>query len=356
MKPLIFSIQKRKGTFRLHVQAQWPEGITGVLGHSGAGKSTLLHCLIGLETPEEGEIQFRDQVFFTSQSRINLPAEKRKLGMVFQEALLFPHLSVRENIFYNLDSRHNNPYAVQLIDLLHLSVFLDRKPVSLSVGERQRVALARALIRKPEILFMDEPVSAVDLSTRYEILNYLKEYYQIFKIPMVYVSHSISELLYFVERVFVLKEGQWIAQDVPIDRVLTSNYLDKFPMEEVNNVYDLPVKEIDQKEQLAVLDFSGFPLSVAYPYPEIKPRVRILIRANDILLATHDLEGISARNIIPAEIERIVLCHPRVMLCVKIHGLKCFVEITAAALQDLRLREKQKVFLIIKARSVGVLN
>lgn len=353
---LHFHIQKKLGDFHLNLQAEFPHDICGIFGPTGAGKTTLLNCMAGFVSPDAGEIRLGERILYSLTQGINVKIEKRRIGMVFQDALLFPHLTVKQNILYGIISKKDMARFDFLVDLLKLQSLLKRKPQTLSAGEGQKVALARALVREPEIFLMDEPVSSVDLESRYQILGFLKQIYQNLSIPIVYVSHAISELLFLTHWVLVMERGQRSNLGDPYQVILNPDHFPKGIPEEVSNIYELPVLEIKRENGVAVVDFDGFPLVVSYSASEIKPFLRIMISARDILVSTAPIQRISARNILPGTLVERKDFGLNILLYVKIQKQICLVEITRSASEDLQLKKQQTIYLVLKAHSINVLN
>lgn len=352
MTLLCFKIQKKLGAFELNAAGELKEGLVGVFGESGCGKTTLLHCLAGFLRPDAGEIAFDGTVYFSSEKGIDVPMEARRMGVVFQDALLFPHLSVKENIVYGCRRTCSKNFYDDVLDVLNLYALLDRRPADLSGGEKQRVAIARTLLHEPSILLMDEPVASLDLKARHQIVTHLKKIHQNLKIPIVYVTHSISELLFLVDWVVVMQNGRNV-EYIPPQKIFLNRSMNRLIGEDVENIYELPVLTIKNDEKLVVLDFGGHELKVVYhAEPRILPRFKIGIRASDIILAVEPVKGISARNTIPALIERIDPVGDIMMIGCRMNAILCWVEITRGACEELQLKECQTVYLIIKARSV----
>ena len=215
---LKLDVAKRLGEFELRCSAAFGPGITAVFGPSGSGKTTLLNCVAGLARPDRGEIEVLGRTVYSSSRRVNVPPERRGIGYVFQDSALFPHLSVRENIRYGHRLTPEAGRVVSLervVDLLRLEPLMDRGVLDLSGGEGQRVALARALAASPRLLLLDEPISSLDLAFRGLILRYLKQVRDELSIPMVYVSHSMSEVMALADDVLALRDGAQIAQGRP---------------------------------------------------------------------------------------------------------------------------------------------
>ncbi|MFC5411837.1 sulfate/molybdate ABC transporter ATP-binding protein [Larkinella bovis] len=196
------------GPAPLHVEVELKTGsLTGLFGPSGAGKTTLLRILAGLTKPEQGLIQIENQLWLDTEKRIDLPTQQRKVGMVFQDAALFPNMTVRQNVQYAAQNRRD-PIVDELLELVGLTSLADRKPATLSGGQRQRVALIRALARRPQVLLLDEPFSALDRNTRDHLLAELVNLHRRFGTTTVLVSHQLDEIQRVADQVIELKQGQ----------------------------------------------------------------------------------------------------------------------------------------------------
>jgi molybdate transport system ATP-binding protein len=208
---LAVEVEKRLGDFSISARFQTAAGVTAVFGPSGAGKTTLVNMIAGLMAPERGQILLDDTVLFDSERRINLPAHRRRIGYVFQEGRLFPHLGVRRNLDYGrrmcglAPDPAETARVVRLLDIGHL---LDRRPGKLSGGERQRIAIGRALLMRPRLLLLDEPLASLDTARKREILPYLERLRDEVGVPMVYVSHQAGELRRIATDVVRLEGGR----------------------------------------------------------------------------------------------------------------------------------------------------
>ena len=219
---LQFSIRHKRvnasGSFELDLSSSIEKGITIVFGPSGAGKTTLLDCIAGLQRPESGRIAFGSRVVFDSSGAINIPSRERKIGYVFQDLALFPHLNVQDNVGYGLQhirTLERNDRVLAYLEMFGLLDLRDRRPAQLSGGERQRVALARALVTEPSALLLDEPLAALDLPVRMKIADDLRKSIQNRPIPVLYVTHSRDEVFMLGEQMLVLEQGKLIAQGIP---------------------------------------------------------------------------------------------------------------------------------------------
>jgi molybdate transport system ATP-binding protein len=215
---LKIDVVKQLGDFSLEAAFESTGGVTGLFGTSGAGKSSLINMIAGLLRPDRGTIMIDGVAMDDSAARIHVPPHRRRIGYVFQDARLFPHLSVRANLDYGrrmnglpVDAAHQ----ARVVDLLGIGALIDRRPGALSGGERQRVALARALLGRPRLLLLDEPLGSLDAERKSEILPYLVRLRDDAGVPMVYVSHDIAELQLLASRVVVLRRGRVVFSGAP---------------------------------------------------------------------------------------------------------------------------------------------
>ncbi len=210
----------RQDDFVLEMHEQVADRAVGLYGRSGAGKTMVLDTVAGLRRPQRGRIQAGDHVLFDSEARVDLPARHRRVGYVPQDIALFPHLDVRRNVLYGAGRSTSNMLA-QVVDLLDLAPFLDRRVGQLSGGERQRVAIARALMATPDLLLLDEPLSALDVELRARVLPYLVRVRDDLRVPMLYVSHRADEVRAIADWVIRLERGRVTAAG-PAEEVLAA--------------------------------------------------------------------------------------------------------------------------------------
>lgn len=205
---LYLSIEKKWNTFHLQLQGQFDcKKITAIVGTSGAGKTTLIHLINGLLTPDNGRIQFNRQPLVDTRKKLFIPPDKRKMATIFQDALLFPHLTVFKNLTYG-QKRDPHPRFEEIIDVLNIHSLLHRYPATLSGGEKQRISIGRALLSDPKLLLMDEPLSALDVPRKKELLEYINRLTDEFAIPILYVTHHLYEAQQLASELMVLEQGQ----------------------------------------------------------------------------------------------------------------------------------------------------
>jgi molybdate transport system ATP-binding protein len=215
---LVVEIEKRLGEFSLDVLFASESGATVLFGPSGAGKTSIVNMIAGLLTPDRGRIMLNDEVLFDAAARINIPAWRRRMGIVFQDGRLFPHFSVRHNLDYGrwMGGHAADPAAfAHTVELLNIGHLLDRRPGKLSGGERQRVAVGRALLMRPRLLLLDEPLASLDRARKADILPYLERLRDEARVPMIYVSHDAGEVKRIATRVVRLDGGQVVATGGP---------------------------------------------------------------------------------------------------------------------------------------------
>ena len=294
---------KRAG-FALEVKLQLPaRGVTALFGPSGCGKTTLLRCIAGLERAT-GSLIINDDVWQDATQFI--PTHQRAIGYVFQEASLFPHLSVRGNLQYGMQriAGHNKVAIDPIIDLLGLRALLDRKPDGLSGGERQRVAIARALAVDPRLLLMDEPLAALDLKRKQEILPYLDKLQATLEMPVLYVTHSPDEVVRLAHHLVVMEAGQVMASG---DLAVTLSRLD-IPVrlgDEPGVVIESVVGSIEPAWHLARLDFDGGSVWIRDPGLSVGASARVRILAGDVSLAREQPGKSSIQNVLTGRIDGI---------------------------------------------------
>lgn len=353
-----FDIVKRYPGFSLECKASFGPGITAIFGPSGSGKTTLLNCLAGLVSPDEGSIEFMGETVYSSAERLRVAPEKRRFGYVFQDSALFPHLNVWENIRYGYKltpSHERSTEPEQLVELLQLSHLLDRGVGDLSGGERQRVALARALATSPNLLLLDEPLGSLDITFRGLIIRYLKQLWRELRTPMVYVTHSMSEVMALGESMLVLSGGKAVAQGRP-SQVLVHHGLDTLAeYATLENLLEAEVVTRSEGTRAAELKLGHVRLTTVETQSEPGTVVTVSIRANDIILALEVPTKISAQNILKGTVEETHSLGARVLVYVDV-GSRLVVEITPQALGDLGLLPGLDVFLIIKSTSILVLD
>ena len=355
---LKLSFRKRLGNFQLEIDHTVTEKVTAFLGPSGSGKSTLLNCISGILNPDEGELLFSGQTLYSSFQKKRVPPEKRDFGYVFQEGYLFPHLTVQQNISYGRPRRSNGNTQIDMgtvIDILEIGELLSRYPNQLSGGQRQRVAVARALGMSPRLLLMDEPLTSLDAGLKNRILPYLYHIKETFDIPLLYVTHSISEVMALADEAFLLSEGRITGRGEPHQLLTSPSALPVAQMTGVENILSLPVVVASEERGVTELALGEQRLMVSYTQTESGSTMPIAIRARDIIIALDQDLRMSARNILRGTIRQIAVQTGRVMLSVDIEGHLLSVEVTSDAREQLGLAEGTVCYFIIKASAINLL-
>ncbi len=327
----------QKGDFQLDVDTGFPAiGITGIFGESGSGKTTLLRCIAGLERSEHGSSQ---------------PVHQRRVGYVFQEPQLFAHLSVRKNIEFGM---RRNPNATDRTDevsrLLEISDLLDRSIADLSGGEAQRVSIARVLCQSPQLILMDEPLSALDERRRSEVLPYLDRLHAEWSVPIIYVSHNIDEICRLSDHLIVLDNGKVVAEG-DLQTMLARIDLPQLGGRNAGAVLNATQSRYDSEFDLTLFGFSGGEIWV--PGRHDSSRTRLRIRASDISLSRTPAESSTILNIIPATIEAIAAESTSTELVrLSLADDSLVARITRRSLQRLELQAGDKVYAQIKSVTV----
>ncbi|MDR2689355.1 MAG: molybdenum ABC transporter ATP-binding protein [Azoarcus sp.] len=309
--------------FTLKVDLCLPEkGITALFGHSGSGKTTLLRCFAGLNRAPGGYLVVDGTCWQDDAAGIFLPTHRRPLGLVFQEASLFPHLTVRKNLEYGMkraDNRAGEGFDA-CIDLLGIRPLLDRNPASLSGGERQRVAVARALLTRPRLLLMDEPLAALDLKRKQEILPYLEKLHDELDIPVLYVSHAPDEVARLADHLVLMEGGRALASG-PLMETLARADLPPAFADDAGVVWEANVAAIED-DGLTRLEFPGGKLYVSQQGKTPGKRLRCRIHAKDVSLALATHNDISILNILEASVRSVVPLETpgHVMVQLKLRG------------------------------------
>jgi molybdate transport system ATP-binding protein len=341
--------------FELDIDVSFNARLTSIFGPSGSGKTTILDAIAGLRNITTGEIEINGRTLFSSARGINRPPQERGVGYVPQEGALFPHLSVRKNILFgatrDTSGKSKDISLNHVLDVLEIGNLLDRPVTKLSGGEAQRVALARAILSQPHLLLMDEPLASLDITLKEKILPYLARVCDEFEIPIIYVTHSLAEVLTLADWVLMIKLGQLVTQGVPKEALRSSHAILEIPEEQFENVFSVTLVASDAEAGRSKVKLqSGEELFIPYLAQSPNSFFQIRIAADDIIVATQNPEGISAGNVLPGTIRTIDLLEGQAMLTV-FAGEEFYVRLTAIAVQKLGLVEDCHVFLIMKARS-----
>ena len=344
-------LQLARASFQLDVQLDLPaEGFTALFGPSGCGKTTILRSIAGLEPQVNGRVSVNDLVWQDQHQRV--PPHQRELGYVFQEASLFPHLSVRGNLTYGRQRATGTRSGDldHLIDLLGIAPLLDRRPLSLSGGERQRVAIARALAVNPKLLLMDEPLAALDMRRKQEILPYLERLQRDLKIPVLYVTHAPDEVTRLARHLVVLEHGRVLASGSLIETLARVD-LPISVADDLGTVIEATVAEIDERWKLARLEFNGGSLWTRAQGLSQGASVRVRVLARDVSIARDRPAPSTIQNVLPAQIAELAHDEAEGQARVRLQlGENALIaRVTRRSVADLGLQPGQQVWVQVKS-------
>ena len=355
-EPIVIRCRLARAAFSLDVDlALPPRGITAVFGPSGSGKTTLLRCVAGLERPGMARIRVQGQTWQDSEANVFLPPWQRPLGYVFQEASLFDHLDVRGNLDFALKRRSGGgSFDLQgLLSMLDIGHLLARRPHQLSGGERQRVAIARALATQPRILLLDEPLAAVDVARRQEILPWLERLRDELHVPMLYVTHAADEVARLAGHLVLLDAGRCVAAG-PLAETLTRVDLPLLAGEEAAALLEGQVEEIDARWHLARIVFSGGSLWVGDSGLSAGRAVRVRVLARDVSIVRTPPHGTSIQNVLPCTVRAIAPAgHPsQVTVQLACGASLLLARVTARAVHQLQLSVGDQVWAQVKSAAL----
>ena len=349
------SLRQPLGGFTLDLSFEAPAGVTVLFGGSGSGKTTVINAVAGLMRPESGRVALDDRVLFDLNKRIWQPPHRRRLGYIFQEARLFPHLTVRQNLLFG---RWFAPRGAaredldRIVAMLGIEALMQRFPVALSGGEKQRVAIGRALLSSPDLILADEPLAALDEARKQEILPYFERLRDEVKIPMLYVSHSAAEVARLATSVVVLKDGRVqrqgsAAEVLGDDRVMPTGVRAVGALLEARLLRHHP-------DGLSELDAGGVSLFLPKVQQAPGSLLRVRILAQDVILSRDKPEGLSALNILPAEVEQIRSgSGPGAMVSLKTDAGRVLARITRRSAQALVLSPGTPCYAVVKSVAIA---
>ena len=347
------NVRNRLGGTALDIRFTGAGGVTALFGRSGAGKTSTVQMIAGLMTPDAGRIALGGRVLFDSDRRVDIATPQRRVGVIFQEGRLFPHLTVRRNLLYARAARGNGRYD-GIVGMLGLEALLERKPATLSGGEQQRVAIGRALLSNPDILLMDEPLASLDAARKAEILPYIERLRDEAGLPVVYVSHQIDEVARLADRIVLLSDGS-VAATGSVDEIFTRP--DLMPLTgrfQAGAVLGARVAEQDVSGRMSRLAFPGGSLWVpSVPLP-VDSAVRIRVRARDVSVALDKPERISIRNTLPGTVLSVTESDGpfrtvTVAVADETGESRIAATVTANAVHDLGLAPGVAVFALLKS-------
>jgi len=348
------------GGFALDVEFDAPPGVTVLFGASGSGKTLTLKSIAGLERPDAGLIEVGGQTLFDSERGVNLPARARRVGYVFQNLALFPHLTARENVEFplrDLPARERRERAASLLTQFGVGHTAGRLPRHVSGGEAQRVALARALAAGPRLLLLDEPLSALDEPVKLGIIEDLRRLNRDWQLPVLYVTHSREEAVALGERALIYERGRVVSAGAPLEVLGAPVSAGVARLTGVENIFVGEVAARDEGAgtmRVRVCEGEGV-CYVEAPLGRrpVGARVRVAVRAGDIVLATAEPRGLSARNLLRGRVARVEPRAAETLVHVAA-GVHWAAAVTRQSLQELGLEAGKPVWLAFKTYSVRV--
>lgn len=345
-------LEIRRGSFSVTAAFSTEAPVVALFGRSGSGKTTIVQALAGLVAPESGHVRVGGVTLCDIGAGVNLPPERRRIGYVFQDALLFPHLTIAGNLdFGERLVRKADRYVDrrQIVDLLGLGPLLDRRPQTLSGGERQRVAIGRALLANPRLLLMDEPLASLDGARKSEILAYIEILRDELAIPIVYVSHSIEEVTRLADHMVLVSDGRTIASGT-VPEIMSRPDLEPFTGRfQAGAVIETRVTAHDADDGLTTLAFDGGRLVV--PVVDALPgeRVRVRVRARDVAIALTPPIDASFLNVLEATVTSLSdRSGPLVDVLLAVGGVSILARLSRRSCQRLALAPGMRAYALVK--------
>lgn len=356
---LSVSLRHRLGEFDLDVAFTSHAGVTAIFGPSGAGKTTIIDLVAGLGRPQDGRIALGDRVLVDTARGLFVPPHRRRVGYVFQDSRLFPHLDVRRNLLYGhwfTPGAERRETLAHVVELLDLGSLLARAPARLSGGERQRVALGRALLTSPHLLLMDEPLASLDAARKTEILPYLERLRDELLIPIVYVSHEIAEVARLATTLVVIAAGRVVAAGPVAAIIARPEVAALLPPGEAGSLLDGRIAAVDAADDLAHVDTAAGRFRIAGLDRPIGSRLRLQIRARDVMIATAPPVGISALNVLAAEIVALAPAgrgSGELIVTLSCGSGQIKAQLTRHSVAALDLAPGRKVFAVVKSAAIA---
>ncbi|NVK34225.1 MAG: molybdenum ABC transporter ATP-binding protein [Rhodobacteraceae bacterium] len=348
------NVKGRAGTVDIAAEFSVSSGATCLFGRSGSGKTTLANMVSGFVQPDSGWIEVEGVRLFDSSKAIDAPTRQRRIGYVFQEPRLFPHLSVRSNLTYSrwAGRRTVSRSLDEVVSLLGLEKLLDRKPTHLSGGEKQRIAIGRALLSDPRLLIMDEPLASLDYQRKDEILPYLDRICREADLSVLYISHSLEEVTRLAKNLVLMEDGKTTAFGT-VAEVLAGAGIEKDGFHR-RSLIEGKVSHVDPEFGLVHVGIgAGEVLQIAAPDLNAGDHLRLSVSDRDISIAVKRPEGVSIRNVVQAKLRSIEMtASPHVDVLCQIGDHELRARITRASLHDLGLKPEMEVFLMVKSVSI----
>jgi molybdate transport system ATP-binding protein len=344
-------VRHSQGTFLLDAKFRSDGRLTALFGRSGAGKTTLINSIGGLITPQQGRIVVNDRVLFDSQLNISIPRHRRRVGYVFQEGRLFPHLNVRQNLIFGrfFTPKPERVAGVdEVVSLLGIEGLLERSPGRLSGGEKQRVAIGRALLADPEILLMDEPLASLDDERKAEIFPYIERLRDEGRVPIVFVTHSVAEIARLATSIVIIADGRVRAAGPAAEILVNTRLFPNADASEVGVILEARVVGHDDAFQLTTLRVKSGTLTVPRLERVVGTMLRIRIRARDLIVSAGKPEGLSALNVLAGRVLKVDPGSADADVTIDCEGDLVVARLTLKSVHDLALQPGTAVHAIIK--------
>jgi molybdate transport system ATP-binding protein len=353
---LVVDVIRRLGSFALEARFASEGKLTAFFGPSGSGKTSLLNIIAGIVRPDQGSIVLNGRTLFDTSRGIFVPKHRRRFGYVFQEARLFPHLTVRQNLLYGqwFTPRQERTIGVeQVLHLLNIQHLLDRRPGALSGGEKQRIAIGRALLTSPHLLLMDEPLASLDESLKEEILPFIERLRDEAQVPIVYVSHSLLEVARLATTVVLIKDGRVVGVGAPTEVLSLRDLQTADPTADIGALIEATVSGHDEAFGLTTIRCKAGTLYAPQLSLPVGVPIRLRIRARDVMIATSRPDTLSALNVLPGRVtgvERIGDGLAEITL--DCSGIRLTARLTLKSTDSLSLAPERDLYAVIKAVSL----
>lgn len=358
---LDINLKKKNGSFIVETAfTSEGAGVTALFGHSGAGKTSVINMIAGLDTPDSGYIIINNHCVFDAEKRINIPPEKRRFGYVFQDGRLFPHMSVRDNLTYGMKRIPSGERYIkfdQVVDLLGIQHLLKRHPANLSGGEKQRVAIGRSLLTSPVLMLMDEPLASLDASRKSEVLPFIARLSREFSIPILYVSHSLDEIVNLADTLIFLAGGKLMAVGSVEDVTSRKDFQHIAGRMESGVIITTKVEAHEPEAGLTRLRFAGGVLNIPLIELKVGNTIRVRINPRNVGIALGPLPRSSFQNIFQGVVKEVIDSHDGTLVDIHLDiGVPVVATITPRARQELELEPGIQVYVMVKSVSISLGN
>jgi molybdate transport system ATP-binding protein len=346
-------VAHRLGAFTLELSFTSQGRLTAFFGQSGAGKTSLVNVIGGLIRPDRGRVAVDGTTLTDTAAGIFVPTHRRRIGYVFQEGRLFPHLTVRQNLLFGRWFRAPQERKIELatvVDLLGIGHLLHRRPGALSGGEKQRVAIGRALLASPRLLLMDEPLAALDEARKAEILPFIERLRDQADVPIIYVSHSLAEVSRLANSIVMLRNGRVLAAGDPAEVLSRTELVPQDAVEEAGAVIEARISQHDTRFGLTTLQSKAGLLRAPYLDLATGTIVRVRIRARDVMVANAPPVGLSALNVLAGKVIELRNSGETVVeVAIDCNGVKLAARLTRKSVETLGLAPEMPVYAILKS-------